>query len=78
MTETKPMQDFWSSLKPAAASLSVDDQAAYRPRMSNSSTSNNRLLPNVETIAAMQAARSGKVQSFDSINALLEDLDTPD
>ena len=40
--------------------------------------SNNRLRPNVETIAAMQAARSGEVQSFVSINALLDDLDAAD
>ena len=39
---------------------------------------NNRLRPNVETIAAMQAARSGEVQSFASINALLDDLDAAD
>lgn len=73
MTGTNSVQGFWSSLNPAAASLSVDDQAVDGRCMVN-----NLLLPNVETIAAMQAARSGKVQSFGSITALLEDLDTLD
>jgi len=47
MTETNPIRGFWSLLKPAAASLSVDDQAVDGCRMSNS-----RLLPNVETMMA--------------------------
>ena len=62
MAETKPTQV-----------LQADDQAIDSPYVSNS-----RLRPNVETIAAMQAARSGEVQSFASINALLDDLDAAD
>jgi DNA-damage-inducible protein J len=32
------------------------------------------LVPNEETIAAMREARQGKLQSFDSIEALMADL----
>ena len=72
MTGGNSAQDFCSSLNPAA-SLSADDQAVDDCRVTSS-----RLRPNAETIAAIEAARSGKVQAFSSINALLEDLDTPD
>ena len=36
------------------------------------------LVPNAETIAAMRDARLGKVRSFDSVDALIEDLNAPD
>ena len=36
------------------------------------------LVPNAETIAAMKEARRGKLKSFDSVNALLEDLNVKD
>lgn len=36
------------------------------------------LVPNEETLAAMRDARLGKVESFKSIEALMEDLDKPD
>ena len=36
------------------------------------------LVPNEETLAAMRDARLGKVESFESVEALLEDLDKPD
>ena len=36
------------------------------------------LVPNAETIAAMKEARSGKLKSFDSMDALLEDLNEED
>ncbi len=32
------------------------------------------LVPNAETISAMKEARRGKLKSFDSVDALLEDL----
>ncbi len=73
MAETQPTQGFWSSLAPTTAGLLTNDQA-----IDSGYTINNRLLPNVETIAAMQVARSGEVQSFTSINALLDNLDAVD
>ena len=36
------------------------------------------LVPNAETIAAMRDARLGNVRSFDTIEAMLEDLNAPD
>lgn len=36
------------------------------------------LVPNAETIAAMRDALHGKVESFKSIEALMEDLNAPD
>ena len=36
------------------------------------------LVPNAETVAAMRDARRGKVRSFDSVDALMEDLNAPD
>ncbi len=36
------------------------------------------LVPNAETIAAMKEARNGKLKSFDSMDALLEDLNEGD
>ena len=36
------------------------------------------LVPNAETIKAMKEARSGKLKSFDSMDALLEDLNEED
>ncbi len=36
------------------------------------------LRPNAETIAAMEEARSGKLESFDSIEALMADLNADD
>ena len=36
------------------------------------------LVPNAETIAAMKEARSGGLKSFDSMDALLEDLNEED
>ena len=36
------------------------------------------LVPNAETIAAMKEARRGKLKSFDSVDALLEDLNEED
>ena len=36
------------------------------------------LRPNAETIAAMEAARTGKLASFDSIEALMADLNEDD
>lgn len=36
------------------------------------------LVPNEETLAAMRDARLGKVESFESVEALMEDLDKPD
>jgi DNA-damage-inducible protein J len=36
------------------------------------------LVPNAETIAAMKEVRRGKLKSFDSVNALLEDLNAKD
>ena len=36
------------------------------------------LVPNAETIAAMKEARNGKLKSFDSMDALLEDLNEED
>ena len=36
------------------------------------------LVPNAETIAAMRDVLQGKVESFKSIEALMEDLDKPD
>ena len=36
------------------------------------------LVPNAETIAAMKEARSGKLKSFDSMDALLKDLNEED
>ena len=36
------------------------------------------LVPNAETIAAMRDARSGKVRSFETVDALMEDLNAPD
>jgi DNA-damage-inducible protein J len=36
------------------------------------------LVPNAETIAAMKEARSGSLKSFDSMDALLEDLNEED
>ena len=36
------------------------------------------LVPNAETIAAMKEARSGRSKSFDSVEALLDDLNEED
>ena len=36
------------------------------------------LVPNAETIAAMKEARRGRLKSFDSVDALLEDLNEED
>ena len=36
------------------------------------------LVPNAETIAAMRDARLGNVRSFENIDALMDDLNTPD
>ena len=36
------------------------------------------LVPNAETVAAMRDARRGKVLSFESVDALMEDLNAPD
>ena len=36
------------------------------------------LVPNAETIAAMRDARLGNVRSFDTVDALLDDLNAPD
>ena len=36
------------------------------------------LVPNEETIAAMREARLGNVRSFDTIDALMDDLNAPD
>lgn len=36
------------------------------------------LVPNADTIAAMRDARRGKVQSFESVDALMADLNAPD
>ena len=36
------------------------------------------LVPNAATIAAMRDARLGKVRSFESVDALMEDLNAPD
>ena len=36
------------------------------------------LVPNAETVAAMRDARRGKVRSFESVDALMEDLNAPD
>ena len=36
------------------------------------------LVPNTDTIAAMRDARAGKVQSFDTVDALMDDLNAPD
>jgi len=36
------------------------------------------LVPNAETIAAMKEARSGRLKSFDRIDALLADLNEED
>jgi DNA-damage-inducible protein J len=36
------------------------------------------LIPNAQTIAAMQEARDGKLTSFASVNALMADLDADD
>lgn len=36
------------------------------------------LVPNAETIAAMRDVLQGKVESFKSVEALMEDLDKPD
>ncbi len=36
------------------------------------------LIPNAETIQAMKDARAGKVQAFDSVDALMADLNAED
>ena len=36
------------------------------------------LVPNAETVAAMRDARRGKVRSFETVDALMEDLNAPD
>ena len=36
------------------------------------------LVPNADTIAAMRAARLVNVQSFDTVEALMDDLNAPD
>ena len=36
------------------------------------------LVPNAATIAAMRDARLGKARSFESVDALMEDLNAPD
>ena len=36
------------------------------------------LVPNQDTIAAMRDARAGNVQSFDTVDALMDDLNAPD
>jgi DNA-damage-inducible protein J len=36
------------------------------------------LVPNAETIAAMKEARRGRLKSFDSVDALLKDLNEED
>ena len=36
------------------------------------------LVPNADTIAAMRDARLGNVQSFDTVEALMDDLNAPD
>ncbi len=36
------------------------------------------LVPNDETIAAMRDARLGNVRSFETVDALMEDLNAPD
>ncbi len=36
------------------------------------------LIPNAETIAAMNDAREGKVKSFNSVEELIEDMNAPD
>ncbi len=36
------------------------------------------LVPNEETIAAMKEARSGNVESFDSLDSLMNDLNAED
>ena len=38
----------------------------------------DRLVPNAETVAAMRDARRGKVRSFETVDALMEDLNAPD
>ena len=35
------------------------------------------LVPNADTIAAMRDARLGNVQSFDTVEALMDDLNAP-
>jgi len=38
----------------------------------------DHLLPNADTIAAMRDARLGNVQSFDTVEAMMDDLNAPD
>ena len=64
----------------ASMGLTVSD--AFRMMLTRVATEKalpfDPLVPNAETVAAMRDARRGKVQSFESVDALMEDLNAPD
>ena len=64
----------------ASMGLTVSD--AFRMMLTRVATEKalpfDPLVPNAETIAAMRDARRGKVRSFASVDALMEDLNAPD
>ncbi len=64
----------------ASMGLTVSD--AFRMMLTRVATEKalpfDPLVPNAETVAAMRDARRGKVRSFESVGALMEDLNEPD
>ena len=64
----------------ASMGLTVSD--AFRMMLTRVATEKalpfDPLVPNAETVAAMRDARRGKVRSFESVDALMEDLNAPD
>ena len=69
-----------ASIVLASMGLTVSD--AFRMMLTRVATEKalpfEPLVPNTATIAAMKEARQGKLQSFDSVGALLEDLNAED
>ena len=64
----------------ASMGLTVSD--AFRMMLTRVATEKalpfDPLVPNAETVAAMRDARRGNVRSFESVDALMEDLNAPD
>ena len=64
----------------ASMGLTVSD--AFRMMLTRVAAENalpfDPLVPNAETVAAMRDARRGKVRSFETVDALMEDLNAPD
>ena len=64
------------------ATMGLDASSAFRMMMTRIAVEKrlpfDPLVPNAETIAAMEAARRGDTVSFESMDALLSDLDADD